>query len=243
MIWAFRCSNMAPSSWTFAINLLPHAEISWGALISLVMLLVSQLYVRAYAQKAAATEAGSSLGSLVWHRHTPRDHKDAKFGWWMVMASVCSMYFWCFSTNMDQFGWTWMVLSQGHQFGKQPEATKLYTFLVNLSNSARYIYIYTWIMLNRLISAQGITVDLCEGGIFWGHDTDTSGTKIARPWMLQKRCNDWTGDPWKISGNNYSNYIQQRLFICLLCSDVIFGYVLNMFWIMQCCIIKKYTNN
>lgn len=142
MIWAFRCSNMAPSSWTFAINLLPHAEISWGALISLVMLLVSQLYVRAYAQKAAATETGSSLGSLVWHRHTPRDHKDAKFGWWMVMASVCSMYFWCFSTNMDQFGWTWMVLSQGHQFGKQPEATKLYTFLVNLSNSARYIYIY-----------------------------------------------------------------------------------------------------
>ena len=145
MIWAFRCSNMAPSSWTFAINLLPHAEISWGALISLVMLLVSQLYVRAYAQKAAATEAGSSLGSLVWHRHTPRDHKDAKFGWWMVMASVCSMYFWCFSTNMDQFGWTWMVLSQGHQFGKQPEATKLYTFLVNLSNSARYIYIYIYL--------------------------------------------------------------------------------------------------
>eukprot|EP00435_Cladocopium_sp_Y103_P042440 s69_g11.t1 len=34
--------------------------ISWGALISLVMLLVSQLYVRAYALKAAATEAANA---------------------------------------------------------------------------------------------------------------------------------------------------------------------------------------
>lgn len=34
--------------------------ISWGALISLVMLLVSQLYIRAYARKAAATEAANA---------------------------------------------------------------------------------------------------------------------------------------------------------------------------------------
>jgi hypothetical protein len=48
--------------------------------------------------------------------------------------------------------------------------------------------------------------------------------------MLQKRCNDWTGDPWKISGNNYSNYSTMTLHMLVMfgcyfriCSE----YVLN----------------
>lgn len=127
MIWAFRCSNMAPPSWKFAINLLPHAEISWGALISLVMLLVSQLYVRAYARKAAATEAGSSLGSLVWHTGTPEGiirMQNLGDGWWWHRYVLCIfdalVQTW---TSLDELEWSCHKVTSLGNSPKPPSCT------------------------------------------------------------------------------------------------------------------------
>lgn len=107
------------------------------------------------------------------HGHTRRDQMhnlDDGIGWHRYVLCIFDALVQTW-TSLDELQWSCHKVTS---LGNSPKPPVSVHRMVNLSNSARF-QIYTWIMLNWVISAQGITnVDLffqLETWVHGGHDT------------------------------------------------------------------------